>query len=72
MNGLSQDRHQKPVHLNSETLTASRCKLRALRSPAGVTVSDMDYIICSTMGGRYQFPSLASCVAEQMGATARL
>jgi 3-oxoacyl-[acyl-carrier-protein] synthase-3 len=35
---------------------------------AGLTVADMDYIICSTMGGDYQFPSLACCVAERMGA----
>ncbi|HWQ51876.1 MAG TPA: beta-ketoacyl-ACP synthase III [Terriglobales bacterium] len=35
---------------------------------AGLSVADMDCIICATMGGDYHFPSLACCVGERMGA----
>jgi len=35
---------------------------------AGVDISDIDMIICSTLGGDYRTPSLACCVAEQIEA----
>jgi len=54
---------------STETLTelAVSAAEKAMKK-AGVQISNIDMIICATLGGDYVFPSLACCVAGQLGA----
>jgi 3-oxoacyl-[acyl-carrier-protein] synthase-3 len=53
----------------NETLTdlSAAAALQAI-DKAGLTPSDIDMVICSTIGGDFRTPALACCVSERIGA----
>lgn len=56
--------------VTSETATsmAEQAGIMALEN-AGITPSDIDLLICTTIAGDYLTPSLACCVSEKIGTT---